>query len=370
LFTISAALAVFLLLLPEKERVGSHTKSIEAIQVGERVVAANPEGSADDEEVDQITWRRINLVSKGCRITLLRPLWWLEGEGIEVDSEIDLVLPEMGIDGIAKVVGIGACPNISRGAGQVVTGTFAHREGKVYDLVVEGLTEPLSVTGGHTFWSEDRQSYVPASSLRIGESLRTLTTKPRVMAIKLREGLHNVYNIEVNQEHVYHVTATGILVHNASLPPPIPTPTVGSSIQAMNQSLGRSAELAAHAAIRARFPHYRYEGFISNTSGNGIDLIYFNRRTGRYVFVEVKYNTSGFGSLQKALGPYGYFQHQVSLCAGRGLQPREPGSLGFRAARDLLNKIAPGFSYWVARVQPPVPAGSPPTVTFSRKWGK
>jgi hypothetical protein len=99
-----------------------------------------------------------------------------------------------------------------------VTGTFRHSRGIVYDLWVEGEEEPLGVTGTHPFWSPDREGWVCAKDLREGERLQALDgTTPRVKSLTLREEPEEVFNLEVDGDHVYRVGTQGLLVHNASL---------------------------------------------------------------------------------------------------------------------------------------------------------
>ncbi|MFN6108064.1 MAG: polymorphic toxin-type HINT domain-containing protein, partial [Planctomycetaceae bacterium] len=97
-----------------------------------------------------------------------------------------------------------------------VTGTFAHAAADVLDLEIEGLDTPLGCTANHPFWSADRQDFVPASSLTIGEHLRTESgTRRQVTRITPRRGPPvAVFNLEVDDEHVYYVSTAGVLVHN------------------------------------------------------------------------------------------------------------------------------------------------------------
>lgn len=215
------------------------TRNIEEIRVGDRVhadapaaaaganpgVAASSTGAvsaADAEEVDPATWRRIEFVTAdaegGClEITLLRPSVWAQDLGATPGRQVPLVLPEMGLDGPARVVAIGPCPPIGPGPGRVVTGTFVHDNVPVLDLRLAGSADPLGVTPGHAIWSEDRQAFVLAGELRAGERLRLQEGTTRVQAVAQRPGRHRVYNLEVQGVHVYHVTDRSLLVHNNSV---------------------------------------------------------------------------------------------------------------------------------------------------------
>ncbi len=76
--------------------------------------------------------------------------------------------------------------------------------------------ERIGVTGNHPLWSEDRHDYVAAMDLRVGERLKNLSGDTVWVQQKLpRPGPTPVYNLEVQDEHVYYVGANGVLAHNA-----------------------------------------------------------------------------------------------------------------------------------------------------------
>jgi hypothetical protein len=98
----------------------------------------------------------------------------------------------------------------------MVTGTFRHSAANVVDLQVGSESESFGVTDNHPFWSVDRGEFVEAGLLRIGEQLQCADgTITQVTRITPRRGPPvEVYNFEVDAEHVYHVGTTGVLVHN------------------------------------------------------------------------------------------------------------------------------------------------------------
>src|SRR5437870_1771451 len=112
-------------------------------------------------------------------------------------------MPELGLDGPAEVTLVETFAPITPGKGRVVTGTFAHESADVLDLYLEGLDAPLGVTANHPLWSDDRQSFVPADRLHIGEQLRPIAGHSRVQSMQPRPGKSRVYILEVNVEHVY-----------------------------------------------------------------------------------------------------------------------------------------------------------------------
>jgi hypothetical protein len=249
-------------------------------QVDHAVVAAS--------EIEPATWRNIRLRMRKQHggtldIVLLRPLAWLAEQvdefdqlaradshssalghavwsgqnhaGVQLDSDvghdtgwIHLALPELGAVGPAEVLAIEPCPPLASGPGRTVTGTFAHSAADVLDLEIEGLDTPLGCTANHPFWSEDRQDFVAAGSLTIGEHLRTESgTLRQVTRITPRRGPPvAVFNLEVDAEHVYYVSTAGVLVHNTypgNAPKSIHVGDAGHHVPAVRKSRGRPFEV-------------------------------------------------------------------------------------------------------------------------------
>jgi len=140
----------------------------------------------------------------------------ITGDSSTASPWIFLTLHELEAVGPAEIVEVGACPDLESGEGRLVTGTFAHQSGEVFDITVDGLTEPIGCTGAHPFWSEDRHAFIPARDLRPGETLRTESgTLRQITRITPRRGPPvPVFNLEVDAEHVYYVSVDGVLVHN------------------------------------------------------------------------------------------------------------------------------------------------------------
>ncbi|MFY9253695.1 MAG: polymorphic toxin-type HINT domain-containing protein [Fuerstiella sp.] len=155
-------------------------------------------------------------------LAFLRPLSWIEATGAEVGGSIHMELHEMGLDGLANVVGVDACPQIEADDGtgrNVVTGTMAHAGANILYLDITGLDEPLGVTDTHPIWSETRQDFVKAGQLEVGGQFRTLTGESATLTkIHPHRGPPElVFNLEVDGEHVYSVAGNGLLVHNDCL---------------------------------------------------------------------------------------------------------------------------------------------------------
>ena len=201
----------------------SRTKPIEEVRVGDRVRADNPEASGLPGEAEVVAerWRRVDLVLPSgphsrfeVDITLLRPLEWVQQCEARTGGTVELAMPELGVIGPAKVLGIGPCPKIVIGPGRVVSGTFSHDSDQVLDLRIEGSAEVVGITAGHRVYSKDRQKFVAASGLMPGEALLPTAGSSSVSEITPRTGVHRVYNLEVQGEHAYRVASLGLLVHN------------------------------------------------------------------------------------------------------------------------------------------------------------
>lgn len=122
-----------------------------------------------------------------------------------------------------------------------MTGLMAHSAANILDIAITGLDEPLGVTDTHPLWSETRQDFVVAGQLQIGEHLRSATGQfAQIVRITPHRGPPQpVYNLEVNAEHVYHVGASALLVHNAC---PV----------SMDEALDRAADfLEPHVPVRS-----------------------------------------------------------------------------------------------------------------------
>ena len=106
--------------------------------------------------------------------------------------------------------------NTANGHSPLNTCDFPNTEHLKPKTLGEAETEPIGTTSNHPFWSVDRQEFVQAGSLEIGERLQTLSGDVKVVQQKLpRPGPQPVFNLEVHNEHVYFVGEDGVLVHNS-----------------------------------------------------------------------------------------------------------------------------------------------------------
>ncbi|MGL4461000.1 MAG: hypothetical protein ACRC1K_02525, partial [Planctomycetia bacterium] len=202
-----------------------NTVPIEAVALGRRTLGENPELSDAERaafvDPDPATWRELRFrMTKadggGLDVHLLRPLDWIAAAGAAVGRTVHLDLAELGADGPAECLSIGPCPEIEPGAGNVVTGLFRHHSvSNLLDLSVEGDPTPTGVTASHPYWSVDREAFIPAGDLQIGERLRRADGSTAAVLRLTPRPDEPVFNLEVHGEHVFRVGDGGLLVHNA-----------------------------------------------------------------------------------------------------------------------------------------------------------
>ncbi len=203
----------------------NETENIEDVRLGRRVVGRNPlrEQTQSPSNIHPETHRtiRLEMIQHGTifELAFLRSLTWLDEQQAQVGGMIHLEMLEMGLDGPARVVSIDPCPEIEPDDGtgrMVVTGTMKHLAGNVLEIQTEGDAEPLGVTDTHPIWSVDRQDFVVAGQLTVGELLEqadgTVTQITRITPTRGPPVM--VYNLEIDAEHVFRVGEDGLLVHN------------------------------------------------------------------------------------------------------------------------------------------------------------
>ncbi|WP_460185705.1 polymorphic toxin-type HINT domain-containing protein [Thermopirellula anaerolimosa] len=210
------------------------TRPIEAVRVGQRVIARNPElGEAERSTataVDPATWRKLRLVADNrwedgtvdpIEVETLQPPEWVAKHGAHVGAlvPIPLDLVEMGLpEGLhARVMANDPCPSIEPGPGKVVLTTVNHLNRDVWEVTLtddQGRSERVRPTGLHKFYSQSRGEWVSTRDLRPCEQLSGLRRPLTVTRVQRIPGVHRVYNMTVEGEHVYHVSTLAVVAHN------------------------------------------------------------------------------------------------------------------------------------------------------------
>ena len=163
------------------------TRNIEAIHVGQRVVAGNPDrrdlARSSDTIVDPVSWRLLRLHAEDrwadgtldtVEVETLRPRASIEKHHASVGAMVPLPLDlvEMGMSPTlqAKVVADEPCPAIAKGPGRVVLTTVNHLNAYVFEL-------QLADCKGHT--ETVRRPAFTSSTVRIGgDGCRSRTCGP------------------------------------------------------------------------------------------------------------------------------------------------------------------------------------------------
>src|SRR5262249_55802557 len=128
-------------------------------------------------------------------------------------------LEEMGLPAglTAVVLSNNPCPPLSEGAGRVVLTTINHLNSDVWQLDVvdeAGQDQTIRTTGWHKFYSAQRNEWISAKELEPGEQLNGVSGTVYVRSLERLPGVQRVYNMTVEDEHVYRVSSLGVLVHN------------------------------------------------------------------------------------------------------------------------------------------------------------
>lgn len=200
--------------------------AIEELEVGDRVLTLG-ENSSQPTAVEA-DWLALSLTMENpdgsddeLKIVVLRPERWLvEAGGLRgppedaVGTYVPLELEELGLEGWARVEAVERAPAIEEGPGRVVLATIRHLNGYVRHLRFEGQREVLELTETHKLYSEDREAWVAAGSLEVGESVRTAVGPLTVAENRRLAGVYEVFNLEVESEHAYLTSELGVLSHN------------------------------------------------------------------------------------------------------------------------------------------------------------
>lgn len=192
--------------------------AIEDIEVGDRVLTTA--GDVTDTEVDPETWRKVHLTlasggGEAVDIEMLRPNTWILEQGVRPGRTVHLSLEEMHMEGDAKVLSVEPAPKVKPGKGRVVLSTFTRMAAALVALVVTGVSEPVVATASHPFYSATQNTWVPAGHLEEGELVQTQSGTAVVEHVTPVPGSTRVFNLEVEAEHEYFVSAAHVRVHNS-----------------------------------------------------------------------------------------------------------------------------------------------------------
>ena len=189
---------------------------IHEIEVGDRVLTARSE--VEFETRVRPTWEVIDLEVQGrdgqvITLTVLRPRSWLLERDTDDDGAFEISMPELGVDGIAYIVQVREPPLLEVGPGRVVLSTISRPSDHIMNLRFESETDELHVTREHRFYSVDRDAWIAARELEIGEGVHG-RHGPTPLLSRAPSSSGDVFNIEVERDHEYLVGVSALRVHN------------------------------------------------------------------------------------------------------------------------------------------------------------
>jgi hypothetical protein len=206
-----------------------HTR-IADIKVGERVVVSTDD-TPKPTAVDSATWKKVTLYAEETwydgtvdtiNVVTLVPPEWIALHDAQLGSMVPIPLDvqEMGLDEnlLAKVQAIERCPEIRAGPGRVVLTTVNHLSRGVCNLTYINSacqSETIRPTSSHRFYSLDRKDWIHICDANSGEKLQGLGNDViTVISCQSLGTTERVYNMTVEDEHVYHVGLLNLLAHN------------------------------------------------------------------------------------------------------------------------------------------------------------
>jgi hypothetical protein len=118
----------------------------------------------------------------------------------------------------AKILSIEQCPEIRAGPGRVVLTTVNHLSRGVCNLTYlnsAGQRETIRPTSSHRFYSLDRKDWIHIGDANKGEKLQGFNNEIiTVVSCQPLGKTERVYNMTIENEHVYHVRYLNLLTHN------------------------------------------------------------------------------------------------------------------------------------------------------------
>ena len=194
---------------------------IEHIRVGERVRTVGDETCSNSRVMDDADWIEIHLSAPNqdlsgdvIHLVALRTQAWADQKGIRLGETVSIVLDELGFSGVANVDSLQPAERPASGPGCLVMTTETHFSASVLELRFSESTGAVQSTATHPFYSMDRQSWVQAQALAVGEDLRTGEGTLYLASATPLDGLRQVFNLEVDTQHTYLVSRDHLLVHN------------------------------------------------------------------------------------------------------------------------------------------------------------
>lgn len=186
------------------------------------IYTSNQQSAMDKYKLDEINWFEVTfeeVFGESYWKLALHKDWIEKSGGYEVGESYHFNLPEQGIYGLSKVTGIKHIIPQKQPEPEnefyykPVTGVFVHRSDDVIKLNFEGGAS-LEVTNNHPIYSSSKGEWVNADKLESGEKILCRKGEKFLNSIEKLNGVHLVYNLEIQDFHNFLVGQNGIVVHN------------------------------------------------------------------------------------------------------------------------------------------------------------
>ena len=258
----------------------SFTVAIEEVPLGSRIGTNNPEpwtvqrsvATGDEANLRVITAEVIRDDGTHVGIELLRSVEYINQLGLIAGGRLYMELEELNVAGWVQLHSIEPCPPLCDGPGNLVTGRFVTVQAA--NIVRATFSDGTILTGTdiHPVWSLDKQDWVPLGELCFGEQVHSNAGLLSLVDREVITRPQDVYNIEVDGQHVYQVGDSGVLVHNTCAGHHHFAPRAfGSNVPYGPKHLNPALSQAAHTNI-----HRGFSDFLKRETGH-----YFKALSGR-----------------------------------------------------------------------------------------
>ncbi|MER5431345.1 polymorphic toxin-type HINT domain-containing protein [Streptomyces sp. NPDC002588] len=158
---------------------------------------------------------------------------------------------------------------------RAVLARLVNHDNDLIDLSIE--TTPyhstiVHTTSRHPFWDDTDHTWVPAGRLKPGHALNTSTNgHARILAVRVRPGAADMYNLTVQQLHTYYVLAgaTPVLVHNSG--PCGPAKGAAGEARAVQELQDRGYTImGTHVKLEAKDGTTSYVDVVATRNGPGL----------------------------------------------------------------------------------------------------
>lgn len=193
------------------------TVPIESLEVGDRVTPGSAGTCGTSQRESDYVVVSATVVTDGeetdTLVTVL--LDKASARGLAVGEDLHgFSVHELSAQGALRVNSVRPAA-FDSGPGCLVTMTTSRVAPELVHLHLSS-GETISTTAPHPYWSADREAWVEAGELEVGERIASLDDGAVTLVDKaFEQAPTRVYNIEVDAEHAYRVGESGIWSHNA-----------------------------------------------------------------------------------------------------------------------------------------------------------